>query len=169
MELAVNFDEFERESKQLEAMMSGLPYGVTDHLHGEMCLAAAKVVARAAKSSSAFRDKSGRLRKSLRARRRDVWFGGRKVKDAAAMTVLGGSRGARQGHLIELGTDERAHASSKSVGRITARPVLRPALERSVGDAMTAALAAGRREFGSLAAAARGGRLNRRQIRALER
>lgn len=77
--------------------------GFVANLVGGGLGAAANVVRNAArKQNFVFKDDTGRLRKSIRARRTPAYYGGRRFKRGKA-TVFAGGEGARQAYLVEEG------------------------------------------------------------------
>ena len=135
----INEADFNRLIKKLD----NLPVEVARTIRGAATFAAAKVVATEAKATTAFQDRTGRLRRSIRARRGKGYaetLNGKRVQLPAvyAATVVGGT-GARQGVLIEYGTV-----------KMRARPFLEPAARSSTSRAFHAARLAAQREFKKL-------------------
>ena len=90
--------------EQLIKNMDDMPGLVAQEIYGDGMRAAAAVVARRARIL--VREKSGRLKRSIRPRRRsvtvDTLYGSMKVSGGGAQVVAGG-RGARQAWIIEHG------------------------------------------------------------------
>jgi len=76
-------------------------------------------IAKDAKASAAFKDQSGKLRKSIKTKKSKYPDGGHIVK--------AGGKGARQAFLVEYG-----HGGKKPA---PPHPFLRPALDKNLGDA----------------------------------
>lgn len=106
---------------------SGLDEALTDQLNARMELIeenlsdAADVVLNAAKTSKAFKDKIGNLRKSIKKRKS-------KFPDGGYIVFAGrGTKGkGNHAHLVEFG-----HIASNGV-RVAPRPFLRQALEKGI-------------------------------------
>lgn len=79
----------------------------------------AQLIAKEAKSSTSFKDQSGNLRKSIKAKKSRFEDGGYIVK--------AGGKGARQAHLVEFGYGGPKPAPPK--------PFLRPALDKNINAA----------------------------------
>jgi hypothetical protein len=79
----------------------------------------AKRVAATARASRAFKDKTGRLRKSIRAKKSRFADGG--------WIVTAGGKGAAHAHLVEYG-----HGGKKPAAK---KPFLRPALAAAIDEA----------------------------------
>lgn len=169
MEIVASWAVFDAGLIGLEEAFREMPRGVVEYLQGEMCYAAAVVVAKQAKKSTAFQDVTGALRRSIRGRRKSSRIEGERVPNSAAEARIGGTKGARQGHLIEGGTVERFHASGKSVGKVKETPVLVPAYRQSAESAFHAGVNAGVAEFEAFINAVRVGGVNSRQGRAIDR
>ena len=164
-----------RGMEEMIRAMNRLPGLLHTVVIGDGLYAAAGVVAQHAKQTSAFTSRTGRLRRSIRRRRRSqrvfTRSGSRRTANAAARVHAGG-KGARQAWIIEGG-----RKAGKSGGRnypgADARPFLYPALSETQGAQLAAAIAEVRQSLpkiqSQLAAAGRGslGSLNTRTRRLL--
>ena len=136
-----------------ERALASLPGVVGTQIRGSALLAAANVVAKQAKTTIAFKDQSGKLRRSIRARFTtgnvvNPSGGIRKVKNAGAR-VQAGSRGARQAHLIELG-----HGGPKPA---PPHPFIGPAYSQTTSTQLSVGSQVMRKNFEVAAAAIRRG------------
>ena len=128
-------DNFDEVAKSIE----NLPREFIGKVDADATFAAAKEVERRAKvPGSYFRDKTGRVRQSIKARRSRV-TNRSSVGNTYAEVTIGGA-GARQGPLLELGTE-----------KMKARAPLRRALHDSVMQQLSAAKEAAVRSFRTLA------------------
>ena len=90
--------------------LEGMPEALANHAIHRGTAAGTALMRKNARASSAFRDKTGRLRKSIRSRafRSKVLVirngREREIRRPVGSLLLAGGRGARQAHLIELGT-----------------------------------------------------------------
>ena len=145
MEMQVDFTGIEDTIKALNA----LPGLLATQVYGDGMLAAAKVVAADAKQTAAFSDKTGALRKSIRARKQSSTVhtsrGRRKVAGSAAQVVAGG-KGANQAFIIEYG-----RAAGPGYPGAAPRPYLEPALVNTASRQLAAAGAVMKRSFATLA------------------
>ncbi len=136
MELQIDFVGLEETARAVEA----LPGLLGTHVYGEGMLAAARVVRNHARGTAAFTDKTGALRKSIRARRQASKIhtsrGERRVPGSAAQVVAGGP-GARQAYIIEVG-----RMPGPGYPGARARPFLEPALINTTSQQLQAAGAA---------------------------
>ncbi len=161
MEMDVDFTGFEDTIKAIEA----LPGLLGQAVYGAGMLAAAQVVAAQAKTTSAFADKTGRLRGSIKARPRAsrvyTSAGRRKIPGSAAQVFAGGP-GAMQAFLIE-------HGRQPGPGYPAAerRPFLEPALIGTRAQQFSAAVRAMKRQLGTVNEQIRSGRVSRRNLRLL--
>lgn len=120
------FDMQYRAHKELLGAMRSLPGALGEHVQGVGMRAAAKVVAEEMKATSRFIDRTGTLRRSIKAKSKsgtvDTVLGRKRVRNAAAQA----GAYARHAHLIELGG-----------GRLKeARPFVYPALESTKVEQM---------------------------------
>ena len=90
--------------EEMDEALRNFGPGFAARLMGPALAAGARVVRKRARIRGfGFTDRTGRLRKSIRVGRFGADYGGRKYRSGAARVVIGGVRGARQGHLIERG------------------------------------------------------------------
>ena len=138
MILGVRFD-----SSQVDRSLARLPGVVGVEVRGKGLLAAAQVVVDQAKATAPFKDRTGRLRRSIRARpikgRVASSRGGVRSVAKAGSRAQAGSRGSRQAHLIE-----RGHGGPKPA---PAYPFMGPAYSSTVGAQLAAGVAVMRKEF----------------------
>ena len=123
--IAVRYSE--QDLSRMRALFDALPDAYAKQATSAGMRAYARTVVKVAKATTAFRDRTGRLRKAIGVGKRPSRSKGKRIAGAGAVVWAGGE-GARQAHLIERGTK-----------RMRARPFLEPALESS----RSAALAAG--------------------------
>ena len=124
MEIQIRTSDSEELIRKIERVLPGL---VARRVIGDGMLAAAKAARDSARQTGAFTDRTGRLRRSIRASRRSVKAYssvGRTLTTIAggAAQLRAGGRGARQAHLIESGTVKARK-----------RPYIGPAVEGSAG------------------------------------
>ena len=138
MRLAISFDPL-----NVERSLRELPGAVGLHVRNLGLRAAAKLVVTQARSSPAFRDRTGRLRKSIRVRNRSGYIilasGRRQKLGAINARAQAGGRGAFQAHLVEKG-----HGGPKPA---PPHPYLLPAYEQTQGQQLGVAINAMRRAF----------------------
>ena len=138
----------EQDYRNILRAINALPGTLGERIHGAGLVAAARVVRDYAKANAGFVDRSGRLRSSIRARRRSQKVftlspnkGSRRIPGAAAQVVVGG-RGARQAYIIEFGREPGpGYPGSRAF------PILLPAATSTRGQQLTVAIAAMRRNF----------------------
>ena len=122
MEMDVNFAGIEETVRAIES----LPGLLGSQVYGNGMVAMAKVVAQEAQRSTSFRDRTGRLRASIKARKRTALVytsrGLRKTAGAGARVYAGGP-GAKQAHIIERGREP-----GRGYPGAAPRPFLGPAL-----------------------------------------
>jgi len=91
--------------RQVERAIRDLPGKVPGRLAQEGLLAAGKVIqAQARTPNFRFQDQTGRLRRTIKTRRASGRTRGRKGRGQPYAEVVIGGPGARQGHLIEVGS-----------------------------------------------------------------
>ena len=125
---------------KLAKAFNELPRELSVEVQARSLEAAAKVVQQEAKATTAFQDKSGRLRKSIKVQRRIAKF---KKPDGQVFKVSGGEVVARatdaKSHLIEGG--------HKGPRPAPPHPFLAPAAEASQQQAFAAAVAEAQRRL----------------------
>ena len=130
MNIQIRTNDLEGLIRNIERTLPGL---VARRVIGDGMIAAAQKARDRARLSNAFMDRTGRLRRSIRASRRSVRayssVGRQVIKVAGGAAQLrAGGRGARQAHLIEAGTVKARK-----------RPYIKPAVEGLVGTVLQVA------------------------------
>ena len=140
----ISFDE--ASAKLLEDSLNSLPVEMARTVRVAANKAAAKVVAQNARATTAFKDDSGNLRRSIRPVVRGGYtetLHGKKVRvPGRHVSVRAGSTAARQPVLVEYG-HEGPHPAPP-------HPFLEPAATSSAQQAFSAAVAAARAAFARL-------------------
>ena len=157
--MEIDFDEkgLDEDIAQLIRLMQRtLPGLVAERVQGDALFAAAKITAAEAKKTTAFEDKTGALRKSIRARRIPVEVetpsGFKKVPGGAAQAIAGG-KGARQAYLIEKGREAGQYlgrGKTKRTGnfpKAPPHPYLEPAFLATRNQALAAFGVAAKKAF----------------------
>lgn len=107
--------------KELQAELAKLARKVTGPMAMEALMTAARPLESAMRSTTAFADQTGRLRRSI---------GTVEAKTRGVAMVKVGAR-APHAHLVEFGTKERHTATGKSTGTMPKRPFIRPAFDKT--------------------------------------
>ena len=163
MSFQLSIGQVEQEYDRIRRALERLPGTLGERVHGEGMAAAARVVRNAAKANAPFVDRSGALRRSIRARRRSQKVytlfprrGSRRITGAAAQVLAGarGSRsisgdagddrdsGARQAYIIEFGRKPGSNYPGAPP-----YPFLLPAATSTQGEQFRAATTALRKAF----------------------
>ena len=123
--MRVNFggDDLERDFRNIGLIFRELPESYQKRVIGPAMLAMARVIRDAARATTAFEDRTGTLRRNIRARR----YRSRKGKPPAAFVEAR----APHAHLVEAG-----HGGPRPA---PAHPFLEPATEENVTKALAAA------------------------------
>lgn len=103
-----------------------LVYNKVAEISEKALLESGKLVAKDMKSTTAFKDKTGKLRKSINSFKSRYKDGG----------VIAGAF-APHAHLIEAGTKKRVTKTGRSTGLLQPRPFVRPALEKNKTKILT--------------------------------
>ena len=145
----ISFDE--NDAKLLEESLNSLPVKMARTVRVAANKAAGSVVAKRAKSTTAFKDISGNLRRSIRRVVRggytETIHGKRRRVPGRFVSVRAGSTVARQPVLVEYG-----HGGPRPA---PPHPFLEPAAEGAAKEAFAAAVVAARAEFRKLKSNAR--------------
>ena len=152
-------ENVERDFERVRRALLRLPGTLGARIHGAGMAAAARVVRNHAKATAPFTDRSGRLRGSIRARRRSQKVytlfparGSRRITGAAAQVLVGGE-GARQAFVIEFG-----RAPGPGYPGAPAFPFLLPAATSTRREQFSAATRALTRAFLQVAREIQSGR-----------
>ena len=182
--VADSFDDIRRK-------LAALPGMLDEQVIGAGLAAQARVVVRVARKTAAFRDQTGRLRASFRARTtssRPERIGGRRVSGTGARVIFGGKlRGRSRGvivaakaagrrayhvHLVEFGHKGgyRKRRDGKRIfidSSASPHPFIVPAIESSSQQQLVAAQKAMEKSMAKLAFNLKNNRLTSRQRTAL--
>ena len=99
----MDFEISDRDLQGLEKRIRALPDAAAVKMYGVGCFAAAGVISDAARRTSAFTDRTGKLRSSIRPLRYGQRYQGEYVRDSAALAVA--TRFV--GRFLEFGTADR--------------------------------------------------------------
>ena len=110
--------------KRLEKKLNALASGAVRRRMERASLKKALPIGREAVKAAAPVGDTGNLRRSIKSEVRD--------RIGTVYGIIGADwTFARHAHLVELGSSERFHSSGKSVGRMTPRPFMEPAIKSS--------------------------------------
>lgn len=149
--LLPHLDFKESDFAEIAGTLTALPRAVAVKIQGQAFSSAARIVVNEAKASAAFSDRTGRLRASIRVRRRqgyvEVAPGRDELVSGAFVSVVVGAEGARQAFLIEAGHGGPHPAPP--------HPFLGPAVEASAEEVRYKIGEVARRKIGAAVASAK--------------
>ena len=147
--------EVKPDIKKLQANLKSLPGALPDRVIQKGLIAAARTAQKAARTPNfAFTDKTGHTRKSIKAgavSKRDKRS--KRTSRYAGLSI--GGPGAKQGPLLELGTD-----------KMSPRAPLRRAVEDTLAQAWRVSASAMEKAFAKLESDALKGKLSRAELKA---